>query len=389
MRNFYELGKYLKTKPLSRSVECEKSNTNYIHYGDIHGKFKGFINEDTDIPFIKDIEEFDFLRNGDLIFADASEDYKDLGKTVYMEETNNRKIISGLHTHAFRPNAKIVNPLFLKYFTDSYLFRKEMHKRGQGISVLGISKKEIDKIQIKLLNLEIQNDYASGLRNIDEKINLTEQKIENLKLFKKGIIQKLFPKNNETKPKLRVSGYTDDWKLAKVGELLVERNDKLPKSDEYPLMAFIAHFGVVEKGERFNREFLVKNEDDKKYKKTEYGDFIYSSNNLTTGSIGLNKYGNATISPVYSIFSPTNRTSSEFISNILIRDYFINQMIRYRQGVVYGQWRIHEKDFLKIEIRIPDIDEQNDILKLIRSLDEKIRRQEKNLEILKQFTLHF
>ena len=70
-------------------------------------------------------------------------------------------------------------------------------------------------------------------------------------------------------------------------------------------MAFIANQGVAPKGERYDRSALVHDETGKKYKKTEFGDFIYSSNNLETGSIGLNKYGNACISPVYSIFKPT------------------------------------------------------------------------------------
>lgn len=44
-------------------------------------------------------------------------------------------------------------------------------------------------------------------------------------------------------------------------------------------------FGII-----YDRSFLVKS-DDKKYKRTEFNDFIYSSNNLDVGSIGLNKYG--------------------------------------------------------------------------------------------------
>ena len=82
----------------------------------------------------------------------------------------------------------------------------------------------------------------------------------------------------------------------------MERNEQAPMSDEYPLMAFIANEGVAPKGERYDRSSLVNDTVGKLYKKTEFGDFIYSSNNLETGSIGLNKYGNASISPVYSIF---------------------------------------------------------------------------------------
>lgn len=83
------------------------------------------------------------------------------------------------------------------------------------------------------------------------------------------------------------------WEQRKVGELLEERNEQAPMSADYPLMAFIANHGVAPKGERYDRSALVNDETGKKYKRTEFGDFIYSSNNLETGSIGLNKYGNA------------------------------------------------------------------------------------------------
>ena len=70
--------------------------------------------------------------------------------------------------------------------------------------------------------------------------------------------------------------------------MLEERNEQAPMSEDYPLMAFIANQGVTQKGERYDRSALVNDETGKKYKRTEFGDFIYSSNNLETGSIGLN-----------------------------------------------------------------------------------------------------
>ena len=72
--------------------------------------------------------------------------------------------------------------------------------------------------------------------------------------------------------------YTSSWEQRKVGDLLIERNQQAPMSDEYPLMAFIANEGVAPKGERYDRSALVTDTVNKLYKKTEKGDFIYSSN---------------------------------------------------------------------------------------------------------------
>ena len=175
------------------------------------------------------------------------------------------------------------------------------------------------------------------------------------------------------KEKIEIIRYIKNtWEQRKVGDLLIERNQQAPMSDEYPLMAFIANEGVAPKGDRYDRSALVTDTANKLYKKTEIGDFIYSSNNLETGSIGLNKYGKACISPVYSIFEPTGIADSDFLGRRLVRKDFINAMVKWRQGVIYGQWRIHESDFLKIEIPVPSVVEQRKIGAYLDQLDRLI-----------------
>lgn len=185
-------------------------------------------------------------------------------------------------------------------------------------------------------------------------------------------------------PQIRFKGFTEAWEQRKVGELLIERNEQAPMCIEYPLMAFIANKGVAPKGERYDRSSLITDVENKLYKRTEFGDFIYSSNNLETGSIGLNEYGKACISPVYSIFQPTEISDSSFLGRRLVRKDFINLMVKWRQGVIYGQWRIHESDFLKIEIFIPLIKEQRKIGKFLTQLDNLITLHQRKLDALKK-----
>ena len=161
-------------------------------------------------------------------------------------------------------------------------------------------------------------------------------------------------------------------------------------SEEYPLMAFIANEGVAPKGERYDRSSLVTDTENKLYKRTEFGDFIYSSNNLETGSIGLNKYGKACISPVYSIFQSTGIADSDFLGRRLVRKDFINSMVKWRQGVIYGQWRIHESDFLKIEIPVPSVEEQKQIGTFLDYLDNLITLHQRNSPCsVSRFLSHF
>ena len=220
-------------------------------------------------------------------------------------------------------------------------------------------------------------------RNLDNLITLHQRKYDKLTNVKKSMLEKMFPQNGSNVPEIRFKGFTEAWEQRKVGDLLIERNQQAPMSDEYPLMAFIANEGVAPKGDRYDRSALVTDTANKLYKKTEIGDFIYSSNNLETGSIGLNKYGKACISPVYSIFEPTGIADSDFLGRRLVRKDFINAMVKWRQGVIYGQWRIHESDFLKIEIPVPSVVEQRKIGAYLDQLDRLITLHQRELEKLK------
>lgn len=194
---------------------------------------------------------------------------------------------------------------------------------------------------------------------------------------------------NRMAPSIRFQGFTEPWEQRKLGELLIERIEKSPKSDKYPLMAFIANQGVAPKGDRYDRSALVNDTENKLYKRTALGDFIYSSNNLETGSIGLNKYGNATISPVYSVFKSTRIADSDFIGRRLVRKDFINEMVKWRQGVIYGQWKIHEEDFLKIDVIVPLLDEQREIGSFLDCLDNLITLHQRKLEQQKKLKKYF
>ena len=220
---------------------------------------------------------------------------------------------------------------------------------------------DVEGIEILLPNLSEQCQIGSYFRQLDDLITLHQRKHYHPRTCDLSSIFDLFLPHN-----------TATWEQRKVADILVERNEQAPKSVEYPLMAFIANEGVAPKGDRYDRSSLVNDTEGKLYKKTEYGDFIYSSNNLETGSIGLNKYGNASISPVYSIFHPTELADSNFIGRRLVRKDFIQEMVKWRQGVIYGQWRIHESDFLKIEIPVPTVEEQRLIGALLDSLDNLI-----------------
>ena len=300
-----------------------------------------------------------------------------------LEKANSDGIVSPAYHifHGKNTDTRFFYPFFRsKYFIDA-LLKPHVYgiRDGKSIDIEGMKT-----ISFLVPSFEEQNKIGKFVETLDNTITLQQRKLNSLQKLKKGLLQKMFPKNGENIPEIRFPEFSDAWKQRKVGDLLVERREMVTEDNEYPLMAFIANEGVAPKGDRFDRSALVKNADSKKYKRTKYGDFIYSSNNLESGSIGLNKYGKASISPVYSIFYPTNLADSDFIGRYFLRKDFIGQMIRWRQGVVYGQWKIPEADFLNIDIYIPSKDEQEKIGQILDKVDNTITLQQRKLESLQK-----
>lgn len=281
----------------------------------------------------------------------------------------------------------------LRPYEDGYFLFSRLQENGfvstvldhsTGTSYPAINSNDLAKLEIMVpLNLNEQQAIGKLFRHIDNAIALHQHKLAKLKELKKGYLQKLFPQNGETVPEFRFKGYSDAWEKRKLQELLVERNDPSIESKTYPLMSFTGTDGVTPKGRRYDRSALVKSSS-KKYKKTQKNDLIYSSNNLETGSIGLNKTGNAVISPVYSVFQVTDEAIPSFMGNMILRRRFIDKMLRYRQGIMYGQWRIHELDFLQIVVNVPQTAEQFQIGQLFSALDALIAATQCKLDLLKK-----
>ena len=170
----------------------------------------------------------------------------------------------------------------------------------------------------------------------------------------------------------------EDWDTVQIDDLMEIKDKKQVPTKDAPLMAFIANIGVAPKGEKYDRSHLVKSKD-KKYKRTDINDFIYSSNNLDVGSIGLNRYGSAVISVVYEIFKIKDGNNPSFISELVQRPKTIKDIIRFRQGCLYGQYKIYPEDFLSVSVNVPCLEEQNKIADFIDAFDEKIKFQAERL----------
>nr|WP_318024998.1 restriction endonuclease subunit S [Mycoplasmopsis bovis] len=269
---------------------------------------------------------------------------------------------------------------FLYYMLNAI---NDLSRERNGSIIPHIYFKDYGQNIYNLPSIPEQSKISSLFTYLDSLITLHQRKLSSLKNLKNRLLDRMFCDEKSQFPSIRFTEFTNAWEQWKVGDLITERIEFTKESNEFPLMAFVANEGVVAKGERYDRSSLVRDIYNKIYKVTKYGDFIYSSNNLDRGSIGANKYGNACISPVYSIFKCTNSSDHNFIKNILSRHSFVNKLLKYRQGVVYGQLKIHESIFLNINLNSPSILEQNKIGKIFYNLDSLITLHQRKLLSLK------
>ena len=235
-------------------------------------------------------------------------------------------------------------------------------KYTQGTKQQSYNKELLEKLPIIIPNnLKEQDKITDFLSLLNLKIELLEKKYESFVNFKKYLMQQIFAQ------KLRF-GFDDEWKEIKLKEVLKERKN-YAKINEYPHVT-LSKEGIHPKTERYNRNFLVK-DDNKKYKITHFGDICYNPANLKFGVITMNKFGTAIFSPIYITFE-VNNINKEFLAYYLIRNDFINKVRRFEEGTVYERMAVKPSDFLNERIFIPTLQEQEKIADLLLNVDLKI-----------------
>ena len=369
--NLKSVFNYYSTNSLSREQLSNSGIIKNIHYGDIHRKFSTIVDINRHVDsFIKDLNyknKNELCKNYDLIFADASEDYEGIGKAIELINVD-FNTVSGLHTILARDVQNSFAPKFKGYYFNSPIIHNQIRVLANGFKVYGISKETINKLNVNIPSKNEQTKIANTLELLDKKIELQSKKIEDLKLLKKVLIDAEFTNSNYDEISLK--------------NILKERKLYSEKGLEYPHVT-LSKNGIYDKEERYNRDFLVKSED-KKYKITHLNDLCYNPANLKFGVICLNEYGSAIFSPIYVTFEINSIANPKYIKYYTTRNNFINAIRKYEQGTVYERMAVAPEDFLKFNIKLPDIETQNKIVLKLAKLDKKILLEENKLYKLQE-----
>ena len=183
----------------SLSWEQLEYDTNAImnlHYGLIHVGLPTMVNLTKDkLPNIKEgnmPKNFELCKEGDVAFADASEDTNEVAKTVEFFNLAGKDIVCGLHTIHGRDNKNRTVIGYKGYAFSSTAFHNQIRRIAQGTKIYSISSKNFSECYIGLPSKPEQTKIATLLRLIDERIVTQNKIIEDLKKLKSTITDLLF-----------------------------------------------------------------------------------------------------------------------------------------------------------------------------------------------------
>ena len=362
--NVGELVEIIKSYSYSRNEESEYGTVSHIHYGDIHSKFNNIIDNNSKLPFLKliEIKDLVLLEKGDIILADASEDYNGLGTTI-VNLSDRKNIIGGLHTFVLRPDKEKLYSLYFLNYSKTLIYKKYMQKIGTGASVFGISKANLEKLALLKPSLKEQQKIGDFFMLLDKRIEQQEQKIALLKDYKKAMMQKIF--SQEIRFKDQNGNDYPDWEEKKLGEVCNITTGKLDANAMSPGGKY--RFYTCAK-EFYNIDYFAFD--------TEA--LLISGNGANVGYI---HYYNGKFNAYQRTYVLDN-----FSQNTLFIKYFLDEFL-------YKRINSEKKDgntpyivigvLLEMKLLFPILSEQEKISILLFKIDNNIEKQEIILEKLK------
>lgn len=223
-KQFDSVFDFISNNTLSRdNLNYHGGSTQNVHYGDILTKFGEYIDAEKEIlPFLNDEEvalkyQNATLKDGDIIIADTAEDAM-VGKCSEIGNIGDKKIISGLHTIPCRTKVKYASK-YMGYYLNSEAYHHKLLPLMQGVKVIAISKRGIQGTELCLSqDYDEQKKIGEFFFAIDEKIKYEKQKLDAIKMLKKSMLTKMFPREGQSKPEIRFAGFNEAWEQRKVSE---------------------------------------------------------------------------------------------------------------------------------------------------------------------------
>lgn len=377
MKNTFTFGKGLN---ITKS-DLVDEGIPVVSYGQIHSKNNTGVHISKNLIRYVDESYLDsgkrsLVFEGDILFADTSEDYNGVGNCLLVNYKGN--IFAGYHTLIARP----VNLKFPKYM--AYLFqdegwRQQVRSEVMGIKVFSLTQRILKNVQI-LIPPEDEREKIityldTVLCKVDDLIESNENQLSMLTHYKRDLIAECVTKGLDNSAPMKPSGedwigdVPEHWKITKL-KWMFEIVKRIYGEEDRDVLAITQH-GIKRKDMESNKGQYA--ESYAAYQVVNINDFAMNSMDLLTGWVDCSPYEGVT-SPDYRVFRfYEDKPQCHAYFKYLFQMCYTNRIFyRLGQGVSnLGRWRLQTEQFRNIKLPQPPVEEQE---RIAAYLDEKIRQ---------------
>ena len=374
------------------STKVTRKNVN-VHYTETltNSAEQGIISQvdffDKEISNKDNINGYYIVDNNDFIYNPRISTLAPVGP-INRNKLNRTGIMSPLYT-VFRSSN--VDLGFLEWYFQSSHWHRYMKLKGDSgarADRIAIKDSTFFEMPIKIpVNIKEQVLIGETLEKFNQYITLHQRKLDNLKLKKKALLQKLFPKNGERYPELRFPGFTDAWEQRKLNEFLSVSNFKNTenKYNKKDVLSVSGDYGIVNQIDFQGRSFAGASVSN--YGVVEKGDIVYTKSPLKLNPYGIiktNRLNNGIVSTLYAIYKTKENCNSKFIEHYFNLDSRLNQYLKplVNKGAK-NDMKVSSENVLIGEVCFPKITEQALIADFLDCLDIYITLHQRKLEHLK------
>ena len=343
-------------------LEYGTDNMLNLHYGLIHVGLPTMVDLSKDIlPAIKKENKpknFELCKEGDIAFADASEDTNEVAKAIEFYTLEDKAVVCGLHTIHGRDKSNKTVVGYKGYAFSSTAFHHQIRRIAQGTKIYSISAKNFDECYIGIPSKEEQTKIAKLLRLIDERIATQSKLIEDLKKLKSAIIEKLY---SEIQGK--------EYSYRQLFEIINERNNRLEFSN---VLSASQERGMVSR-EDLNLDIKFERSNINTYKIVRSGDYVIHLRSFQGGFAFSDIVG--VCSPAYTIMRPKDLLEYGYLSYYFTSRQFIKSLVIVTYGIRDGR-SINVEEWFDMKIVIPTKEQQRHIVRTIKVFENKIENEE-------------
>ena len=357
---------------LNKFTEYESSNYSISQFNEcnLSGKYKVFdVNKE-----IACIDEFDQLNEYISIIKDGA----GIGRTEIRPEKSS---VIGTMGYIKSINSDI-------YFVYSLIKNVKWNKYKNGSTIPHVYYKDYGNEKFFIPNKDEQAKIGKFFKEIDRFITLNQNKISHIKDLKAGLLQKMFPKNGETKPEIRFDGFTDDWEEFRFGKIYQIRRGLTYKPSD------VQETGIrVLRSSNINEDTFVLRSDDVFVKsksvnidEIKNGDILITSANGSSRLVGkhaiINGIDNKTVHGGFMLVASTD--NPQFVNALMSSNWyskFINIFVSGGNGAIGNLSKSHLENQ---KILIPELSEQQKIGEFFSQLDNLLTLYKRKVEHLQE-----